>query len=261
MALTIVLSLVLGATCDIAKATVTPLIWREYGGEASQLEYLPTGVLYQPPGQESYQKIQTTTTVSISTDFSSTVGGVVAGGSSQMSMSYSSSWQTSSTSGDVVVGQIWDLTWDVWFVVVGLHYPQHYFEYDLVSSKEVGGFSLSRQDLASLSNGNTQVEDLNGQAGAYQYLEQISAGVAHEKSITYSWSGSITTGFDFDVSILGLQSVEMSYTITASGTQSFSVTNHYQDNQNLLQFYENAQSADSSVTNVYSYVFWFSPYS
>jgi len=269
MALTMV-GIALYGTHNVANAKVTPLISRVYVGIGWQLEYLPTGVLYDPYGDGSYQRIENTKTVSISTDFSSTVGGFVADGSTQMSMTFQQSWSSSMLSdpahlgpgkGDLIVGQIWNLTWDVWWVIIGSRPPVRYYEYNLVSSAKVGDFYCSRQDLATQSDGNTHVENKTGQVGAYRNLEVISAGYSIEKSITYSWSGSITTGFDIDLSILGLQGVELSYTITSSGTQSFTVTDHYYDSQNLLKFYENAQSADSNaILDVYSYVFWFSPY-
>jgi hypothetical protein len=267
LTLTMVFSLALCETHQVVNAAI-PLISREYIGRGSQLELLPTGVLYDPYGDGSYQKIRSTTTISISTYFSSTVSGVVASGSSQISMTFDQSWASSTLTdpshlgpgkGDLIVGQVYNLTWDVWWVIVGLHPWREYLQYNLVDSQKIGDFYFSRQDLADLSHNMTGVEDKTGQVGAYRNLELISAGYHIEKSITYSWSGSITTGFDIDVSILGIQMVKLSYTITSVGTQTFTVTNHYYDSQSMLSFWENAMSADSTVYNVYSYVFWFSP--
>jgi hypothetical protein len=192
MALTMV-GLALYGTHNVANAKVTPSISRVHVGTGWQEEYLPTGVLYDPYGDGSYQSIQNTKTISISTDFSSTVGGVVADGSSQMSMTFQQSWASSALSdpahlgpgkGDLIVGQLWNLTWDVWYVIIGCRPPVRYYEYNLVSSVKVGDFYVSRQDLATQSNGNTQVEDKTGQVGAYRNLEVISAGYHIEKSIS-----------------------------------------------------------------------------
>jgi hypothetical protein len=208
--------------------------------------------------------------LSISTYFSSTVAGVVVNGGTQVSITLDESVKSSTLTdplhvgpgkGDLVLGKIYNLTWDVWWVIVGLHPYREYLQYNLVNSSEIGEFHCSRQDLATISNNKTHVDDLTGQVGAYRYLEVISAGFDIAKSITYSWSDSMTTGFAVDVSILGVQMVKMSYTITGVRTQTFTVTNHYYDTQNLLLFYENAMSADEeNIHDVYSYVFWFSPY-
>jgi hypothetical protein len=265
--LTIILCIASRETNQEANA-VMPAISREYIGRGWQLAYLPTGVLYDPYGDQSFQKIETTTTISISTDFSSTVSGVVVGGSAQISMTFDNAFTSSQSTdpsqmgpgkGDRIAGEIYNLTWDLWYVIIGGRYPREFLEYNLISSSRTGNFYLSRQDLMTLSSGKTQVEDKTGQVGTYTNLEQISASTTVEHTITYSWSGSITTGFDIDVSILGLQAVKMTYKITASGTQSFSVTDHYYDSQNLLNFYENADHANSTFGTVYSYVFWFSP--
>jgi hypothetical protein len=270
LALTMVFSM---ALCEARQeANVTPTISREYIGRGWQLEFLPTGVLYDPYGDGSYQKVKTTKTISISTDYSSTVSGVVVSGSSQVSMTFDQSYSSSTLTdpshlgpgkGDLIVGQIYNLTWDLWYVIVGLRPPREYLQYNLVSSSKIGNFYCSRQDLANFSNNKTQVEDKTGQVGPYRNLMVVSAGYPIEDSISYSWSGSTTTGFDIDVSILGFQAVKMTYTITGVGTQTFMVTNHYYDSQSALIFYENAGSANSTTGfgTVYSYVFWFSPYS
>jgi hypothetical protein len=144
----------------------------------------------------------------LSAQFSSTTAGVVASGSSSVSITVSASWASSQLTdpshlgpgkGDLIIGEVYNLTWDVWLVIISLP-SRWYWLYNLVSSQRIGDFYNSRQDLAS---SGTHVEDKTGQVGAYRNFEDISAGYPIEKSVTYSWSGSITTGYAFDLKHTG----------------------------------------------------------
>lgn len=114
---------------------------------------------------------------------------------------------------------------------------------------------MSRSDLASE---DTYVEDKTGQIGSYRHFWDISANTPVEHSVMYSWSGTVSVGYSFEVNILGLKS-GITYSMSFSGTQSYTITGHYEDTAERLTFHENADSADPTLDNVYSYVFWYNP--
>jgi hypothetical protein len=242
---------------------VKPLISKEYLGRATELEYLPTTILYDPYGKGSYQKIETTSTVSVSNIFKAVGAGIVASGSAQVSITYSTSYSSSQSTnpaqmgpgkGDAIIGKLYNMTWDVWFVSNPITHRE-YYEYKLVSYTCPGTFIKSRTGLAAVSD--TYVEDKTGQVGTYRYLWDIDPGYEVGKSFEYSWSGSITVGYEFKVNILGILNSELSYTVTVSGTQTYSTHSRYYDNDNRLFFYENAGNANPTLSTIFSYAFWY----
>lgn len=243
---------------------VQPLYYEEYLGRATEREYLPIGVLYDPYGDKSYQKIRTTATLSVTFVMKGGAAGFVAQGSFGSSLQfleeYSSSVSTNPADmgpgkGDRIICNVYYLTWDVWFVWSGS--GVQYYKYKLVSAQFDGTAVLSRSDLKTVTD--AWVEDKTGTTGSYRRFWDISANTPVNHEITYSWSGSISVGYEFKVNILGIPNAEISYTFTFSGTQSYSVYAHYEDSQKRLRFYENADRAqNNNLDNVYSYVLWYS---
>jgi len=240
-----------------------PLISKEYLGRGWELEYLPSTVLYDPYGDGSYQNIKTQTTISVVTQFTAAAAGVVASGSAQISVTHMTEYCSSVSTnpaqmgpgkGDAIIGKLCNMTWDVWYVSNPFTHKE-YYEYKLVSYTCPGAFVKSRTGLAAVSD--TYVEDKTGQVGAYRFLWDIDPGYPVGKSFEYSWSGSITVGYEFKVNILGILNSELSYTITTSGTQTYTTYAYYFDSQNRLFFYENAGSANSTLGKIFSYVFWY----
>ena len=94
--------------------------------------------------------------------------------------------------------------------------------------------------------------------GTYRHLWDISANTEVTHEVSYLWSGTVAVGFSYMVNILGLQN-GLSFSLSFSGTQTYAVAAHYMDSSKRIKFYENAQSANPAVDQVYSYVFWYSP--
>ena len=245
-----------------AAGDVEPLYYKEYLGRGTEKEYLPVTVLYDPYGDNSYQQIETESTIEVTFQMKGAAAGVIASGSTTTSVTYETTYSSSRSTdpadmgpgvGDSIIGKIYYLTWDVWVV----YSPGEgwYYEYKLVSASPVGTFVLSRNDLATE---DTYVEDKTGEIGSYRHLWDISANRPVSHSVTYSWSGTISVGYSFEVNILGIKS-GITYLMSFSGTQSYTITAHYEDSSKKLTFWENADNADPTLDNIYSYVFWYSP--
>jgi hypothetical protein len=239
--------------------------WRDYIGQGTEREYLPVTVLYDPYGDKSYQKISTTSTITFTFKYKGGGNIYVSGQTSSSlteSIDYSSSLSTDPADmgpgkGDRIIGKVYDLTWDIWKVT--RVYPGRtyvWYEYNLVSSSYVGDFQKSRSALAAISD--TRIADKTETSGAYRRFWDVSANSPLGHSVGYSWSGEIAVGFEFNLNLYGLQAV-LSFSLTFSATQTYTVYAYYLDSANELRFYENADSATPDINNVYSYVFWYGP--
>lgn len=246
-------------------------ITKVYLGSFTQREYLPLLTLYDPYGDRSYQKNLITTNASFALQMEGTtqveVNGSIKTGIQRESYSSSDSNNTSDVGpgkGDGVAGYVYDLTWDAYRYHDFDPYKnltREYLHLDLVSSAYYGEFLLSRKDLAAESD--TQVENKTGQFAAYTQHNYIDAGISVDYYFNYTWSGTIQTGYSFNVTISianePVTVVPVSYSIVCSTPQTIPCVEHYYDSSHAISFYRVADSANPSLGFVYSYALWYNP--
>lgn len=247
------------------------IITKVYLGRFTEREYLPLLILYDPYGDESYRKNLITTNASFALQMEGTsqieVNGSIKTGIQGISYSSSNSNNTSKIEpgkGDTVAGDVYDLTWDAYKYHDFDPYTnvaREYLHLDLVSSAYYGGFAMLRETLAAMTN--TRVENKTGQTGAYTYRNVIGFGCLEESYFNYTWSGTIQTGFSFNVTISianqPVTVVPVSYSIFCSTPQSIPCVAHYYDSSHTIDFYVVADSANFSLSLVYSYALWYNP--
>jgi hypothetical protein len=242
----------------IAASGVT--LTRVFLGSFTQKGYLPVLVLYDPPGDGSYEECLRANNASLALQMEGTSQVEVDG---SIQISEMPGWGVGRGKGDVIEGCVYKLTWNVY----RYHYfnrftnvTHEYLDLDLVSSIHSGLFACLRGGLAVL---NCSVENKTGQPAADTYHRVIPAGVPVDYWFNYTWYLTIETGFSFNVTISlpgqPVAVVPVSYSFFCSKPLVVGCVAHFYDSSHQLDFYEAADYANFPLGLVYSYALWYNP--
>ena len=259
--------LILGFALFFANIMPTLAYWREEAWYyVTEDEWIPTSIIYDPPGTGSFQEIVGSSTASIKHEFYSSTSGVTVSGSTTKAFTFSVG-QTSSKSsdpndmgpgkGDRVIGNVFRLKWYVHYVAI--YYPRYVrekWDATLVDCQKIGYFLASRSDCAA--HGVTNIEDKTGTPGSSRHYEYISAYSLKYYTIKYSFTGTFSLGAKFEVNF-GI-SVKIGYTCTVSGTMSHTTKVNFYSQYPIECWMESNQANWGSISaTVQDYIFWFSP--
>jgi hypothetical protein len=222
------------------QAKPIPMIWREYLGRYTKLSWVPTFVLYDPPGDGSYSEFTEAQTITSMIKYGGAYVGFEASGQTTQIWTVTTDCSTPSSermSGVVAItlNQVWDL-WEY-------DYPSRVvYKAILVSSTPTGGKMIWRFD--ELATQNLWVTDRTGTQGAYSAPRAVGANMTMSETFEYYCSNINVYGAGYFLNLVGFnfkiyiesQSVsstkaEVSYTYhDSSANLVFNIESNYDIN-------------------------------
>jgi hypothetical protein len=226
-------------------------------------EYIPQCIIYDPPGDQSYQEVsiasQYTVTFHLEIGLGLYLKLDVSG--SMTTTETISSCQLSDPSkvgpgkGDVIYGYLIG----IWFDVFQYDYPSGSYTQRAAPTNDkpifYGDFSALRSELQYFK----PVEDKTGTVGPKAEYVRVAQGSPRTETLLYENTTTITAGFLIDVAIpLSPISFHFDISLTWSGHFSYSATLYYCDSQGPLEFYRYSLSPSANLFQFQS-IAWFGP--
>lgn len=224
--------LILAGLMLIVEAKPQPTIYKEYLGRHTKTSWIPTFVMYDPPGDGSYSKFTEQRTVTSYLKYGGAWTGFYASGETTKSWTVQTSYETPHDSRiHCVIAITCEQVWDLWMYT----YPSRVlYKAILVSSTATGGKGIVSFD--DLDEKDMWVDSLMGTQGDYRYRRYVSANCSMSDTLEYYWSNHVVFGAGYFLNLVGV-GFSIYVEIKSKTSTKAEVLYHYFDSTGPLDFY------------------------
>lgn len=270
------------ASLNSVKAVIGPDYYEVYW-EMDKVDktFCPIFVVYDPPGDHSYQEVTQELSRTVAMHFQEKGGFILylGYGVSDITGFYLSTTYSSSQSqdpkylgagGDGIFGLKMTFYWHVWgysFYGGGV-WEHEIYQAELEAWTNDGDAFVPRADLPNFLYKVNYVPNLRGTIGTFHDpptgTHTIGPTLSVDHSFAYSWTSSETIDVNPMLAIdcgIAIAYYSLSYTSVQGQGLSYSTHSHIQDNDQFVHYTINADDgAMSNPIAIYDYIMWFNEY-
>ncbi|MGQ4833943.1 MAG: hypothetical protein ACP6IS_08595 [Candidatus Asgardarchaeia archaeon] len=252
----------------------TPVIATEYLGRFITTKPIPFVVLYDPPGDRSYQMIEEQVTYTFKLSIQAATSGVTGGGEHSVSVTTRWSAKTSDTdeNAHIICGRALKITYDLYRIteispwskgsIIPYFTTYTYYYVDIIDISDA--YEDVYDSFAYYAQHGVYVEDKTGTKGVYWRNIHVGNNATVTYSVEYDISLGTNFGFEIEITlpIVNLQT-KFSVTFTFERSVTYTVTVVFHDLGGLIDCSMNSDHniymPNENGFQIEYWTFWFGP--